>query len=102
MRLLRARGSADLKRVASGSATQGLLLGVRKVGSQVISEDRNRLLGRRTVGEVRRRGRRASDRTKERIPRLGLDLDKREEQVLCHGSALVLAMIDEACREAEM
>ena len=31
---------------------------------------------------------------------LGLDLDEREEQVVCHASALVLAMTDEARREA--
>ena len=31
---------------------------------------------------------------------LGLDLGEREEQVVCHASAL--AMTDEACREAEM
>ena len=33
---------------------------------------------------------------------LGLDLGEREEQVVCHASALALAMTDEACREAEM
>ena len=33
---------------------------------------------------------------------LGLDLGKREEQVVCHVSALTLAMTDKACREAEM
>ena len=30
------------------------------------------------------------------------DLDEREEQVVCHASALALAMTDEARREAEM
>ena len=39
------------------SATQGLWLRNRKVGSQVSGIDRRRLPGRRTVGEVRRRGR---------------------------------------------
>ena len=29
---------------------------------------------------------------------LGLDLGEREEQVVCHASALVLAMIDETLR----
>ena len=38
MRLLRACG-----KVASGSATQGLWLGNRKVGSQVIGKNRSRL-----------------------------------------------------------
>ena len=32
----------------------------------------------------------------------GLDLGEREEQVVCHASALALAMTDEARREAEM
>ena len=70
VRLLRARGSAELRKVASGSATQSLWLRNRKVGSQVISEDRSRIPGRRTVREVRRRGRRgrrASDRPKKRL-----------------------------------
>ena len=33
---------------------------------------------------------------------LWLDLNEREEQVVCHASVLALAMIDEARREAEM
>ena len=33
---------------------------------------------------------------------LGLDLGEREEQVVCHVSALTLAMTDEARREAEI
>ena len=33
---------------------------------------------------------------------LGSDLGEREEQVVCHASALALAMTDEARREAEM
>ena len=33
---------------------------------------------------------------------LGLDLGEREEQVVCHASALALAMTDEARREADM
>ena len=33
---------------------------------------------------------------------LGLDLGVREKQVICHASALALAMTDEARREAEM
>ena len=32
----------------------------------------------------------------------GLDLGKREEQVVCHASALTLATADEAHREAEI
>ena len=33
---------------------------------------------------------------------LGLDLGERYEQLVCHASALALAMTDEACREAEV
>ena len=33
---------------------------------------------------------------------LGLDLGEREEQVVCHASALALSMTDETRREAEM
>ena len=32
----------------------------------------------------------------------GLDLGERKEQVVCHSSALALAMTDEARRKAEM
>ena len=73
--------------------------------SQVSGINRSRLPGRRTVGEVRRgrrRGRKASDRAKKEYIDLGLDLGEREEQVVCHASALALAMTDEARREAEM
>ena len=90
MRLLRARGSAELREVAFGSATQALWLRNGEVGSQESAIDQSRLAVRRTIGEVRRGGRRASDRA-ERV---------REEQVVCHASAL--AMTDEARREAEM
>ena len=69
MRLLRARGSAELRKVASGSATQSLWLGDRKVGSHVIDEDGSRLPGRGTVGKVRKGGKRTSDKTKKRVHR---------------------------------
>ena len=69
MRLHKARGSAELSEVASGSATQRLWLGNRKVGSQVGGIDRSRFPGRRTVWEVRRGGKRASGRAKERVYR---------------------------------
>ena len=65
MRLLRVRGSAELRIVASGSSTQGLWLRNGKVESQVSGVDGSRFPERRTVGEIRRgerRGRRASDR----------------------------------------
>ena len=72
VRLQRARGSAELSEIASGSATQSLWLRNGKVGSQVTGIDRSRFPGRRTVGKVRRgrrRGRRASDRAKKRVYR---------------------------------
>ena len=102
MRLLRARGSAELREVASGLATQGLWLRNGKVGSQVSGENRSRLPRKRTVGKVGRRGRRgrrASDRTNESTD-LGSNLGEIEEHVVCHASAL--AMTDGARREAEM
>ena len=105
VRLLMARGSAELREVASGSATQSLWLRNGKVRSQVSGIDRSRFPGRRTVRKVRRggrRGRRASDRAKKRCTDFGLDLGEREEQVVCHASALALAMTDEARREAVM
>ena len=105
VRLLRARGSAELREVASGSATPGLWLRNGKVGSQVSSIDRSRFPGRRTVRKVRRRkveeGEPAIERRRE-CTDLGLDLGEREEQVLRHASALDLAMTDKAPREAEM
>ena len=72
VRLHRARGSVELREVASGSTTQNLWLRNGKVGSQVSGVDRSRFSGRRTVGEVRRggtRGRRTGDRAKEKVHR---------------------------------
>ena len=63
VRLLGARGSAELSEVASSSATQSLWLKNGKVRSRVRGIGRSRFPGRRTVGEVRR-GRRASARAK--------------------------------------
>ena len=104
VRLHRARGSAELSEVASGSATQSLWLRNGKVRSQVSGINRSRFPGRNAVEEVRkggRQGRRVSDRARRReCTDLGLDLGEKEEQVVCHASAL--AMTDEACQEAEM
>ena len=85
MRLFRARGSVELGKVASGSATQGLWLRDRKVESQVIGEDRGRFPGRRTVGEVRREGRRASKRAKKKIYRFGVTFgqERRASRLPC-------------------
>ena len=63
-----ARGSAEVREVAPGSATQGFSLRNRKVGSQISGIDRSRFLGRRTVRKVWR-GRRTSDRAKKRVYR---------------------------------
>ena len=60
----RARGSAELGKVTSGSAAQCLWLRNGKVRSQVGGVDRSRFPGR---GTVRRR---ASDRTKKRVYRI--------------------------------
>ena len=68
-RLHRVRGSAELREVASGSATQSLWLRNGKVGSQVSGIDRSRFPGKRTVGEVRRERRCASYRAKKRVHR---------------------------------
>ena len=72
VRLHRARGSVKLREVASGSATQDLGLRNEKVGSQVSGIDRSRFPLRRTVGKVRRGGRRerrASNRAKKKMHR---------------------------------
>ena len=56
--VLKVRGSAELREVASGSATPGLWLRNGRVGSQVSGIDRTRFPRRRTVREVRREGQR--------------------------------------------
>ena len=53
MRLHRARGSTELREVASASHTQDLWLRNGKVRSQVSGIDRSRFPGRRTVWEIR-------------------------------------------------
>ena len=73
----------------------------RKVGSEVIGEDRSRLPERRTAGKLGEEEEPATKRRREYTD-LWLDLGEREEQVVCHASALALAMTNEACREAEM
>ena len=55
MRLLRAHGLVELGKIASGYATQGLWLGDKTVGFQVIGEDQSQFPGRGALGEVRRR-----------------------------------------------
>ena len=62
VRLHRARGSEELKKVACGSAMQGLWLRNGRVRSQGSGIDRSRFPEIRTVGEVRRGRRRASEK----------------------------------------
>ena len=100
MSQLRACSLAELGEVASGSATQGLWLGDRKVGSQVSGEDRGQLPGRRRVEEVREEEDEPATKRSKEYTDLGLDLGEREEQVACYASAL--AMKHKARREAEM
>ena len=89
-----------------GGAWKGSLwLENRKERCQVIGEDRSRFPERETVGEVRREQDEEEEPVTERrreYPDFGLDLGEREEQVVCHASALALAMTKEARREAEM
>ena len=96
MRLHRACGSAELIEV-----------GAEKWKSEISGKRHRpkRFPGKRTVGEV---GEEEDEEDEPAIERrrectnLGLDLGEREEQVVCHASALALAMTDEARREAEM
>ena len=93
----------ELREVASASATQGLWLKNEKVRFQVSGIDRSGFPETRTVWETRRGKRRrkpAIERRREYTD-LGLDLGEKE-QVVCHVSALALAMTDEVRREAEM
>ena len=52
VRLLRARGSTELGKVVSGTATQNLWQGDRKMGSQVVGKDRSRLPGREQLEKL--------------------------------------------------
>ena len=94
---LRTHGLLELGQVASGSSAQGLRLGNREVGSQVVGKDKSRLPGRGTVGEKK-----AMTEQRRECTDFGSDLGQRDEYVVCHASALPLAMKDEAYREAEM
>ena len=73
--------------------------------SQVIGTNRSQFLGEEQLGKL---GEEEDEKDVPAIKRrrectdVGLDLGEREEQVVCHASALALAMTDEACREAEM
>ena len=78
----------NFREVASGSAAQGLWLRNEKVGSQVSGIDQRRFPGRRTVRKFRRegrRGRRASNRAKERVYRFRVRLrsERRASRLPC-------------------
>ena len=100
MRLFRAHASEELGKITSGSAMQGLWLGDRKVGFQVIGDNRSRSLGK--LGEEEGEEEEPATEQRREYTDLGLDLGKREEQVVSHASALALAMTDEAHQEADM
>ena len=87
MRIFRARGSAELEQIVSDSATQGLWLGNEKGDSQVIGEDRSRLLGRGILGKLVDE----EEEQRREYKDFGSDLGNRNEHVACHASALVLA-----------
>ena len=69
------------------------------MGSQVIEADSLREEQFKKLGEKERE---PAIKRKRECTDLGLDLGEREEQVVCHASALALAMTDEARRQAEM
>ena len=73
MRLFRARGLGELGQVASGSATQDLLLGNKTVGSQVVGKDWLGKLGKEEDEEKEL----ATERRKEYTD-LGSDLGERQ------------------------
>ena len=64
--------------------------------------DRSRFLGRGAVGKLGEEEEEPATKRRREYTDLGLDLGEREEQIVCHVSALALAMTDEARREAEM
>ena len=90
VRLFRARGTAELKEVASGSATQGLWRRNGKVRSQVSGVDRSRFPGRTVLKlweEEDEEGKPAIERRREHTA-FGFDLGEREEQVVSYSSEL--------------
>ena len=104
-KLLRARGLAELGKVASGSTTQSLWLRDQKVRSQVIGKTEANFLAKEQLGKLGEEENKEEEPVTERrieYTDLGLDFGEREEQVACHASALALTMTDEARREEEM
>ena len=102
MRLLRARGSAKLGMIFSGSATQGFLAEKRK---SEISANRRRpkpIPWENSLGKLGEEEDEPAIERRREYTDLGLDLGEREEQVVCHTSVLALAMTDEARRDADI
>ena len=75
------------------------------MGSQVGGVTETDSLGQEQLGKLREEehdeGELAIERRRE-CTDLGFDLGERDEQVVCYASAFVLAMTDEARREADM
>ena len=87
MRRLRACSSAELGLVASGSATQSLWLGNRKVGSQVVGKDRNQLPGKGTVrklAEEEHEEKEPATEPRRKYTDLESDVGERDEHVVCY------------------
>ena len=70
--------------------------------SQVSSIDRSQFPEEEQFGKLGEEEDEPAIERRSECTDLGLDLGEREEQVVCHASALALAMTDEARREAEM
>ena len=102
MRLFRARGSAELREVASSSTTQSLWLRSGKVRFQVSGVDEANSLREEQLGKLGKDEEERATERRRKYTDLGLDLGEREEQVACHASALALAITDEVRREEEM
>ena len=59
-------------------------------------------LGEEQFGKLGEKKEEPATKRRREYTDLGFDLGEREEQVVCHASALALAMTDEACREAKI
>ena len=59
-------------------------------------------LGEEQLGKLGEEEEKPAAERRRKYTNLGLDLGEREKQVVCHASALALAMTDEARREVEI
>ena len=69
--------------------------------SQVVGKTEAEFLEEEQLGKLGKEEDVEKEPATERM-REYIDLGERDQRVACHSSALVLAMTDEACREAEM